>query len=69
MKDHEIKKCWFIERIGKRVFRDKNTCSCNTCKEVFEKGLIIEDYDHAIYLFDISNELGLNYYDNKENAN
>lgn len=64
-KQHEKKLKWFKDRIGKRVFRDKNTFDSDTCIEVFENGLIIIDEMHAHYLTDISLELGINYYDEK----
>jgi hypothetical protein len=58
---------WFIDRIGKRVFRDKDIssyiCSCDICKNIFEKGLIILDKEHAQYLFDVQNETGIRYYE------
>ena len=44
---------WFIERIGKRIFRDKLSCDCEACREVEEHGLVIHDRIHAIYLHDI----------------
>lgn len=53
---------WFIDRIGKRVFRDKNLCNCGVCKNVFQNGLIITDKQHAQYLYDIQNEMGIRYY-------
>ena len=45
---HELK--WFTDRIWKRIYRDKNTCNCNTCKDVSENWLIIADENHASYL-------------------
>ena len=63
---------WFVERIGKRIFRDKNNppCGCHTCNEIEKNGMIITDENHAQYLFDIQNEFAdgghyLNYRDNK----
>jgi hypothetical protein len=56
-------KQWFIDRIGKRVYRDKNTCHCEICKEVFEKGVIIEKEWHAIYIYNLQNELQYTYSD------
>lgn len=48
----EDRKQWFIDRIGKRVFRNKTGCDCVICVLVSEKGLIITDEFHAIYLYD-----------------
>ncbi len=63
-------KQWFIDRIGKRIYRDVSTCTCNTCKEIEENGLVIFDEQHADYLADIDEEFGsdgyyMNYRDNK----
>lgn len=58
---------WFIDRIGKRVFRTKQTCKCETCEAIFNNGIVIEDRDHAIYLHDVENDLHLTtYYETKE---
>ena len=43
---------WFTDRIGKRVFRPSNGCSCECCKRIVEEGITIEDEEHAQYLFD-----------------
>jgi len=63
LKAHD--KQWFIDRIGKRVFRTESSCSCGVCKMVFEQGLIIIDEMHADYLYMIQNKLGLYYFDTK----
>lgn len=63
-------KQWFLDRIGKRVFRDANNC-CAKCKEITENGLIIQDKDHALYLYETEktlfeeNNIYLNYRDIK----
>ena len=46
------RKKWFIDRIGKRVYRSKTECNCVSCQQSYENGLIILDDMHAIYLFD-----------------
>lgn len=61
---------WFIERIGKRIFRDDNQCPCHHCKEITITGLVIHDRQHAIYLADIAADTAaegtiLNYRDTK----
>ncbi len=43
---------WFKERVGKRVFRNGNMCTCAVCTDVYKFGLIISDDLHAIYLSD-----------------
>jgi len=57
---------WFSERIGKVVFRTKGTCNCKHCFEAYKEGVTILDTDHASYLHDIENELGLRYFDTKK---
>lgn len=48
-------KAWFIERIGKRIFRDPTEC-CPTCKNTAENGLIVSDEAHADYLYCTEND-------------
>lgn len=62
---YEERKRWFIDRIGKRVFRGPVSCNCETCVRVHNEGLIIADEFHAIYLLDCENELRLRYTDHK----
>jgi len=45
------RKKWFINRIGKRVFRNATSCTCKICKDVSNNGLIICDRMHADYLY------------------
>ena len=45
-------KQWFIDRIGKRIYREKNVCNCEVCTAVHKEGLIITDEQHANYLYD-----------------
>jgi hypothetical protein len=59
---------WFIDRIGKRIYREKNICDCEVCTKVYKEGLIITDEQHANYLYDCQ-ELDLIYYDKKEVTN
>lgn len=49
----ENRKQWFLDRIGKRVYRDSNGCSCEVCKRIRDVGLVILDETHAIYLYDM----------------
>ena len=65
---------WFLNRIGKRIFRNNNGCSCGVCKNVNDNGLIVEDEFHATHL--LENELCYNadgfrlrYFDTKEEVN
>jgi hypothetical protein len=62
---------WFIDRIGKRVFRNKTSCQCGTCQNVYENGVVISDGMHADYMciieFEYTNEKSpLQYFDTKE---
>jgi hypothetical protein len=54
---------WFIDRIGKRVFRPATSCDCPTCKDVLENGLLIQDEGHAFYVYMCSMEGKINYQD------
>ena len=65
-KKYAKRKQWFVERIGKRVFRTKGDCPCETCERVFQHGLVISDAMHADYLWTVEMEIGLTYYDTKE---
>lgn len=60
------RKQWFLDRIGKRVYRTKGSCDCPVCISVELNGLIISDNLHACYLYDCERELGLKYYDSLE---
>ena len=66
MKLEKHKVQWFIDRIGKRINRTKAKCPCETCKNVYEVGLVVQDKYHAHYLHDCQNELDLYYYDKKK---
>jgi hypothetical protein len=43
---------WFINRIGKRVYRDHHDC-CVSCEDVAKNGLTVSDYKHADYLYSL----------------
>lgn len=62
---------WFIERIGKRVYRNSNGCSCNVCEDIRQNGIKIEDEMHAEYMYQMEGSanldgLTLRYFDTKE---
>lgn len=46
------KEKWFIEKIGTRIYRDKNSCNCHTCEKNFKEGLVVHDLQHAGYLYE-----------------
>lgn len=60
---------WFLNKIGKRIFRDKTSCPCPACEKVFEEGLIVNNATHADYLYmsqyDDILEKNINYRDKK----
>jgi hypothetical protein len=60
-KVHEL--TWFQERVGKKVFRNETSCKCINCTLNYKNGVVINDDIHANYLFDMQNELRLNYFD------
>jgi len=57
---------WFIERVGKRIYRTNNRCNCEICVTAYRKGIVILDRVHAMYLFDMQNEMNLFYEENPE---
>lgn len=58
-------KDWFMQRIGKRIYRNDTGCSCATCKDTTENGLIIIDEFHVYYLLMIQDEIEIEYRDIK----
>lgn len=56
---------WFLNRIGKRIYRLTYLNCCKHCQDVYENGLFIYDRQHAIYIYDCQNEMGLEYADRK----
>lgn len=54
----------FIDRIGKRIYRDETTCPCSTCKEISRDWLIIFNEMHANYLYVTSWDYPIEYRDN-----
>ncbi|HMZ49724.1 MAG TPA: hypothetical protein PLP28_12160 [Flavobacteriales bacterium] len=64
--DYEQAREWAMARIGQRVFRCANGCSCDVCKGIEDKGLVIMDTMHATYITDCAFEMGFRYADSKE---
>ena len=56
---------WFIERVGKKIARLTDTKCCPSCQDVLKNGLIVHDEQHARYLEECQNEMGLEYSDVK----
>jgi hypothetical protein len=59
------RKQWFVDRIGKRVYRSSVNCQCDSCKNGRINGIMILDYVHAIYLHLVEGEMGIRYTDDK----
>ncbi len=53
---------WFLDRIGKKVYRSKTSCSCEICQHVYENGLIIENKMHAMYIAELE---GLSFHEDE----
>lgn len=47
---------WFLDRIGKKVYRDVLECHCVSCREAEKDGLLIRNETHASYLCTIDQE-------------
>jgi len=47
------RKKWFLDRVGKKIYRDKNFCDCFVCKRVENEGVVVLDKNNALYLLDI----------------
>jgi hypothetical protein len=56
---------WFIDRIGKKIYRSTTFCECPTCSHVFNHGVFILDKNHAIYLYECQ-VMELYYYDKED---
>lgn len=65
---------WFLDRVGKRVFRD-NVIDSEYDKKTSELGIIISNELQAQYMFDIQQDfyhesgINLNYRDEDKKAN
>jgi len=61
---------WFLDRIGKRVFRNKDGCNCPSCLNVAEQGIVIASEEHARYLdmIEATPDMEIKYFDTMEEA-
>lgn len=64
---------WFYDRIGKKVYSNRQICPCSYCKEDFENGYTIDDNIDAMMLWDEESTsqaegTGLIFFDTKEEA-
>lgn len=66
---------FFIDHIGKPVFRQRNGCKgnngnpCSICEHNYQNGLIIADESHAYSLASIEAETGITYFQTIEERN
>ena len=73
MRNYSQREQWFIDRIGKIVYRNVTTCGCKVCKNVQLNGLFIKDENHALYVAEIescytNDGHPLKYFDTKQEA-
>ena len=59
------KKIWFINRINKKIYRDRTSCRCAVCEDVVKNGIVIRDKEQAEYLYLVQCEMGIEYRDKK----
>ena len=57
MKDKQ----WFINRIGKRIYRHTDTNCCEHCQKAYKDGIVVNDENHAYYLHICQLGMGLVY--------
>ena len=62
----EESKQWFIDRIGKVVYRTDTLCPCYMCEDAYNNGLLIKDDMQAQYLFSVEAECDIRYFDTKQ---
>ena len=53
MKTINPREQWFLDRIGKKVYRNSTGCSCPSCVGSYQEGLVIADEQHAGYLYEL----------------
>lgn len=72
---HEMDNCtttrlhFFIDHVGKPIFRTRNGCSCELCERTYENGLIVQDKVHASSLASIETLTNIRYYATIEERN
>lgn len=64
---------WLRSRVNKVVFRPDTGCTCEICKHVYQKGLIVEDEYHADYLAEMEGNYSMEgwpmqYFDTRSEA-
>jgi len=61
VRQHKLR--WFMDRIGKHIYRRGGTCRCIHCQKVLDEGLDVSDKCHVDYLYCCQNEMNLSYSD------
>lgn len=61
---------FFLDRIGKTIYRNDDGCDCDLCKHTLEHGIFIHDRHQAQYCYDIECDFNsegtpLRYFDTK----
>lgn len=51
---------WFIDRVGKTIYRKKLSCPCDVCQK---ESFIISDKSHALYVYDCQIDMQIRYED------
>lgn len=64
---------WFRSKVGKILFRNHNGCHCPICEDTVKNGVLVNDENHADYLYDTEVDYNidgfpLRYFDTKEEA-
>jgi hypothetical protein len=58
---HRHSLSWFHKRIGKKIYRARTSCQCNTCYRAFVDGVFVHDSIHGDYLKLCQDEMGIRY--------
>jgi len=72
MKYHTLK--WFINRIGKRIYRRPQSCSCKECQSNYVDITDMSKHGcrkkfHAQYIYDCQNCLQIEYFNSEKELN
>lgn len=54
----------FQDRIGKTIYRDAVSCTCETCEHWTQQWITIFNESHAQYLHTVHCEMWIQYWDN-----
>ncbi len=59
---------WFLDRVGKRVFRNEGGCKCPSCLYASANGIVIASEEHARYLdmIEATPDMEIRYFDTME---